>query len=74
MKKYMLVLSILTLNSMLYAQNPEQRGLEIAKKADLVDQGFESTVVDLTMILKNKQGQETTRSLTNQTLELTEEW
>ncbi len=56
-----------------FAQSPEQRGLEVAQKADEVDQGFESSVVNLTMVLKNKQGQETSRSLRTQTLELTED-
>lgn len=55
------------------AQSPEERGLEIVKKADLVDQGFESTSVDLTMVMKNKQGQETTRFLENKTLEQIED-
>lgn len=63
----------MTFATMSFAQTPEQRGLQIAQKADQVDQGFESTVVNLTMVLKNKQGQETTRSLRNQTLELTED-
>ncbi|MCG8379472.1 MAG: outer membrane lipoprotein-sorting protein, partial [Proteobacteria bacterium] len=56
-----------------FAQSPEDRGLEIAQKADLVDQGFESSSVKLTMILTNKQGQESTRYLENKTLELTED-
>ncbi|MEM9327588.1 MAG: outer membrane lipoprotein-sorting protein, partial [Bacteroidota bacterium] len=52
-----------------WAQSPEQRGLEIAQKADEVDQGFESSSVSLTMVMRNKNGQETTRYLENKILE-----
>lgn len=57
----------------LNAQSAEERGLQIAQKADEVDQGFESSIVKLTMILKNKQGQETTRYMETKTLEQTED-
>lgn len=56
---------------MAFAQSPAQKGLDIAKKADKADQGFESSSVKLKMILRNKQGQESTRLLQNKTLELT---
>ncbi len=56
-----------------FAQEQEEQGLQIAQKADEVDQGFESSSVKLTMILTNKQGQESTRYLENKTLELTED-
>ncbi len=55
----------------LLAQTPEEKGLEIAQKADLADQGFESSSVKLTMVLTNRQGQESTRYLESKTLELT---
>lgn len=57
----------------LNAQTPEERGLEIAKAADQADQGFNSSTVDLLMILKNKNGQTSERSLMTKTLELTED-
>ncbi|MCE7994026.1 MAG: outer membrane lipoprotein-sorting protein [Roseivirga sp.] len=57
----------------LSAQSPEAKGLEIAKAADAYDQGFGSSQTKLTMILTNKQGQESTRYMSNQTLELTED-
>ena len=47
------------------------KGLDIAKKADKADQGFESSSVKLKMVLRNKQGQESTRFMVNKTLELT---
>ena len=48
----------------------EAKGLEIAKQADLADRGFEDSKVNLTMILRNKRGQESKRLMTNRTLEL----
>ena len=57
----------------LLAQSFEQKGLEIASAADKADQGFESSVVNLKMILRNKQGQESTRFMENQTLELVQD-
>lgn len=53
-----------------FAQSPEDKGLEIAKKAEDADKGFESSKASLKMILTNKQGQESERYLENQTLEL----
>jgi len=49
----------------------EDRGLEIAKAADLADQGFESIEVELVMNLKNANGQTSSRKMTNKTLEQT---
>jgi len=50
-----------------------QRGLEIAKSAIDYDEGFESSTVKLTMILTNRQGQESKRFMRNRTLELMED-
>ncbi len=55
------------------AQSPEQKGLEIAKKAEKADEGFGSSIVQLKMLLKNKNGQTSERNLINRTLELTED-
>ena len=74
MKKIVLTIIISAMGfSSLTAQSAEERGLEIAKAADLADQGFESAIVDLTMTLKNKNGQTSERSLSNRILELTED-
>ena len=48
----------------------EEKGQDIARQADLADQGFEDSQVELTMILRNKRGQESKRFMTNRTLEL----
>jgi len=52
-----------------YSQNL-QDGLAIAKKADEADLGFESSKVQLEMVLRNKQGQESTRMMETSTLEM----
>ena len=71
MKKIMLSLMGIAAMGLLQAQSPEEKGLEIAKAADKYDEGFGSSSTNLTMILTNKQGQESTRYMSNQTLELT---
>lgn len=48
----------------------QDKGLEVAKKADIADQGFESSTVSLTMVLTNRNGQESTRQLSQKTLEI----
>lgn len=52
------------------AQSPEEKGLEIAVKADNIDSGFQDFTADMQMILKNKHGQESQRSIRIQTLEV----
>ena len=74
MKKivYSLIFSLLGLVTG-FAQTAEEKGLEIAKAAELADQGFESAIVELRMTLKNKNGQTSERSLSNRILELTDD-
>lgn len=57
----------------MYSQSPEERGLAIAKAAEKADLGFKSSIVTLTMTLKNKNGQTSQRSMVTKTLELTED-
>jgi len=72
MKKLVFLVAIIgTLNAT--AQSPEQKGMDIATAADKYDQGFESSESNLTMVLKNKQGQVSTRYMKNKTLELIED-
>jgi outer membrane lipoprotein-sorting protein len=71
MKKIMILSLPLFISTVLaIAQSPEDKGLEIAQKAEAADKGFESSKVSLKMILTNKQGQNSERLLENQTLEL----
>ena len=72
MKKLKVILFALVLPfGLMLAQSPEDKGLQIAKDADKADQGFGSITATLTMILKNKHGQESKRDMSNKILELT---
>ena len=55
--------------SAMTATDLADRGLEIAEKADQADNGFGDSKVSLTMLLTNKQGQESKRFLETYTLE-----
>ena len=52
------------------AQSSEQKGLEIAQEADRRDTGFDNSKASMTMILRNRQGQESVRELRVKTLEV----
>lgn len=54
----------------IHAQSDVERGLEIAQAARDADRGFENFVAEMTMILRNKQGQENKRSLRVKVLEV----
>lgn len=54
----------------LNAQTPEEKGLEIAVETDKRDMGFGDSSSELTMILRNKQGDESKRKISNKTLEV----
>lgn len=73
MKKIILTAFATVLTIGLYGQTAEERGLEIAKAAEKADLGFKSSIVTLTMTLKNKNGQTSQRSMVTKTLELTED-
>lgn len=72
MRKIFLAIAIIS-TIITQAQSAEERGLEIAKAAEQADLGFKSSTADLKMVLKNRNGQTSERSLTNKTLELTED-
>lgn len=73
MKKIVLSVIAFSFIVLVNAQTAEERGIEIAKAAELADEGFQSSTVNLKMTLKNKNGQVSERSLTTKTLELTED-
>ena len=52
------------------AQPPEQKGLEIAREADLRDNGWRDSESEMTMILRNRHGDESRRSLRGKSLEV----
>jgi len=53
--------------------SPESKGLAIAQEADRRDTGWVDQLSDLKMILRNKQGQESTRNIRTSTLEITDD-
>lgn len=55
------------------AATPEEKGFEIAARSDRSDRGFHDSTVSLKMILRNKAGQETSRTLRIATLEIEDE-
>lgn len=52
------------------AKTPEEKGLAVALEADFRDSGFGDFEADLQMVLRNRHGQESTRSLRTRTLEV----
>ena len=53
-----------------HGTTPEERGLEIAVERDRRDLGFGDFTADLVMTLRNRHGEESTRSLSSKTLEV----
>jgi len=49
------------------------KGFEVAARSDRSDRGFGDSIVDLQMVLRNKTGKESTRSLSLRTLEVPDE-
>ncbi len=72
MKKLVLILPLILLSPELPAATPvEVKGFAIAKEADRRDTGFKDSTSNLTMILKNRHGQTSTRQIRNRILEIT---
>jgi hypothetical protein len=68
----MLVITVLVSFRSVHASDAvaAQKGLEIVTEADKRDTGFKDSVSELTMILRNRNGDESTRKIRNQTLEV----
>ena len=54
-----------------FSQTPEEKGLDIAKQAKARDEGWSDSTADMLMILRNSQGQESTREIKMKSLEVT---
>jgi outer membrane lipoprotein-sorting protein len=67
--KRILLLTLLSLIFAAQAQTPEERGLEIAREADRRDMGFNDSRAKMVMLLRNRQGDESTRYIRVRTLE-----
>jgi len=63
------LLILLSLSFSVQGATPEQRGLEIATEAERRDSGFHDSTASMKMLLRNKQGQESTRDIRVRTLE-----
>lgn len=71
MIRILLLLCILTILPLpALAESPEEKGLAIAMEDDKRDNGFGDFTSDMKMILKNRQGEESTRDIRNKTLEV----
>ena len=72
MKFFMPVLLALSLSlpGFARAETPEQTGLAVAKEADLRDKGWGDFSAQMTMLLKNRQGEESKRTIRIQNLEV----
>lgn len=67
--RYLLLLSLF-LPLTAQALTPEQRGLEIAREMERRDTGFHDFEASMTMLLRNRQGEESLRNMRNKTLEV----
>jgi outer membrane lipoprotein-sorting protein len=68
MKFALLLILLLPLTAQ--ALTPEQRGLEIAREMEHRDTGFHDFESSMTMLLRNRQGEESLRNMRNKTLEV----
>lgn len=71
MKKTPLLLLLLSIaTSSVWALSAEEKGLQIAQKADNLDSGWGDQKQSMEMILRNKQGQESRRQIRGRSLEV----
>ena len=67
--RHLLLLSLL-LPLAVQALTPEERGLQIAQEIEHRDTGFHDFQASMTMLLRNRQGEESLRNMRNKTLEV----
>ena len=65
-----LLLSLLLLSAAAWAQSDVDKGLAIAVEADRRDTGFHDLRAELTMLLRNKHGEESIREMRSRSLEV----
>jgi len=70
LSKLLSVLGVLAFATPAQAQTPEQKGYEISKRGEESDRGYQDSRVELKMILRNANNQETSRVLTITNLEV----
>ncbi len=64
------LVALLLLPTAVLAQSAEQKGLEIARAGEAYDQGFTDFTANMKMVLKNKNGDTSTRLIRIRTLEI----
>lgn len=64
---------LLTSSLSLQAETPEEKGLAIATKAQDLDKGWGDSSSSMQMILRKKKGQERTREMRNQSVEMADD-
>ena len=70
MKQSWFLIPLLLVSTLISAETPDEKGLNIAVAADKRDSGFETQKTDLVMVLRNRQGQESTRYMRQRTFEI----
>ncbi len=67
----LMLLLVLPLHNVLATKTtPEEKGLALATEADTRNTGWKNQQASLTMVLKNRHGQQSTRSIRSKTLEM----
>lgn len=66
----LILLSLVLCSGAAMAQTAEERGLEIATEADRRDSGFHDFRATMTMLLRNRRGEESLREMRSMTLEV----
>ena len=70
MKPALIPVLLLLAPILVQAATPEERGLEIANEVEARDTGFHDFKAIMTMLLRNRHGEESLRDMRNQTLEV----
>jgi hypothetical protein len=65
-----LILIQFLLPNLATAESSEEKGLVIARQAEMRDEGFQDFTADMRMVLKNRNGQESIRIIRIRTLEM----
>ncbi len=71
--RYLIAAAALVCASATHAQTPEEKGLAIATEAEQRDEGYGSTESTMTMVLRNRNGDEAVRTLRSRTLEVADD-
>ncbi|MBT5985422.1 MAG: outer membrane lipoprotein-sorting protein, partial [Nitrospina sp.] len=60
---YFLFIAVFFNVSLATAETPEEKGLAIAQEDDKRDNGFQDFTASMVMVLKNRQGEESSRNI-----------